>query len=145
MRRRHVDSYFVFCTKKEAIPFICPFSFFLLQSPSQRHNNDKDERLSNNNIKISPMPTPCQPTPPASPQQATASRRLLQDILSKGGPYPMIAIPDKGYWVDGSDHDSQFDQRTTTQGSCRPKFETDDTAKCYRRFFVGRVSLFHNT
>lgn len=87
------------------------------------------------------MPTtPCQqPTPPASPQQATASRRLLQDILSKGGPpYPMIAIPDKGYWVDGSDHDSQYDQRT--QASCRPKFETDDTAKCYRRFFVGRVS-----
>lgn len=110
----------------------------MLQSPSQRQNEKDNDRLSNNNIKISPMPTPCQPIPPASPQQATASRHLLQNILSKVGPYPMIAIPDKGYWVDGSDHDSQFDQRT--QVSCRPKFETDDTAKCYRRFFVGRVS-----
>ncbi|KAK9737448.1 Rap/ran-GAP [Popillia japonica] len=109
-----------------------------LQTPSQRQN-DKEDRLSNNNIKISP--TPLQPTPPASPQQATASRRLLQDILSRPGPYPMIAIPPQGYWVDGTDHDCEYDHRgipILPHGTWRAKFETDDTAKCYRRFFVGR-------
>lgn len=53
----------------------------------------------------------------------------------------MIAIPDKGYWVDGMDHDCQYDNRgmpVLPHGTWRAKFETDDTAKCYRRFFVGR-------
>lgn len=121
----------------------------LFQTPSQRHSTDngKDDnnRLStNNNIKISPLPTPAQNTPPASPQQATASKRLLQETLSRPGPYPMIAIPDKGYWVDGTDHECHYDSRGTPvlpHGSWRAKFETDDTAKCYRRFFMGRVSF----
>lgn len=116
---------------------------FLFQSPSQRNNDKDNDRLSNNNIKIPPVATPSQTTPPASPQQATASRRLLQDTLSRGSPYPMIAIPDKGYWVDGTDHDCQYDNRgmlVMPLGTWRAKFETDDTAKCYRRFFVGRVS-----
>lgn len=55
----------------------------------------------------------------------------------------MIAIPPKGYWIDGTDHDEvQFDHRgvpVTPHGTWRAKFETDDTAKCYRRFFAGRV------
>lgn len=126
-------------------------SDFLLsfQTPTQRHNSDRDavnkeDRLSNNNIKISPIPTPGQTTPPSSPMQATASRRLLQETLNRPGPHPMIVIPDKGYWVDGTDHECQFDHRglpILPHGTWRAKFETDDTAKCYRRFFIGRVSL----
>lgn len=131
---------------KLVVLFLC---LFLLQTPSQRHSTDngKDDnnRLStNNNIKISPLPTPAQNTPPASPQQATASKRLLQETLSRPGPYPMIVIPDKGYWVDGTDHDCHYDSRgmpVLPHGSWRAKFETDDTAKCYRRFFMGRVSV----
>ncbi|XP_018564777.1 rap1 GTPase-activating protein 1 isoform X2 [Anoplophora glabripennis] len=116
--------------------------------PAQRQHSQtpekemKDDRLStNNNIKISPIPTPSLQTPPASPQQPNQSKRLLQEILSRPGPYPMIAVPQKGYWVDGTDHEEQFDHRgmpVVPHPSWRAKIETDDTAKCYRRFFVGR-------
>lgn len=130
------------------------YTYFLLQNtptPPQRQlshtlsdKDSKDDRLStNNNIKISPIPTPSLQTPPSSPQQPTHSKRLLQEILSRPGPYPMIAVPQKGYWVDGSDHDEQFDHRglpVIPHPTWRAKIETDDTAKCYRRFFVGRVS-----
>ncbi|XP_063917106.1 rap1 GTPase-activating protein 1 isoform X2 [Zophobas morio] len=106
----------------------------------------RDEcRLStNNNVKISPMGgcTPSQHnTPPASPQQATQSRRLLQETLSGPAPYPMIAVPEKGYWVDGTDHEVSFDHRGApilSHQTWRAKIETDDTGKCYRRFYVGR-------
>lgn len=104
-----------------------------------------DRLQNNNNTKIT------QPTPPASPQQATASRRLLQDTLARGSPYPLIVTPvtnspdDRGYWIDGTDHDCSMDHRGNPilpHATWRAKIETDDTAKCYRRFFVGRVSKF---
>lgn len=70
------------------------------------------------------------------------SQRLLEDVLSKSGPYPMIVLPlNGGYWVDGTDHECAFDSRgnpVLPQAAWRGKFETDDTAKCYRRFYVGR-------
>ncbi|XP_031353612.1 uncharacterized protein LOC116178291 [Photinus pyralis] len=121
-----------------------------LQPTTQRHNdkdNNKDDRLSNNNIKISPIATPSQQTPPASPQQAIASKRLLQDTLARSSPYPMIVIPDKGYWIDGTDHECHYDHRgqpVIPHGTWRAKIETDDTAKCYRRFFVGRYSVWQS-
>ncbi|CAG9864973.1 unnamed protein product [Phyllotreta striolata] len=109
---------------------------------SQPAESQKDDRLyANNNIKISPIATPAGQTPPSSPHQPTQSQRLLQEVLSRPGPYPMIAVPPKGYWVDGSDHDERFDHRGSPivpHPNWRAKIETDDTAKCYRRFFVGR-------
>lgn len=73
------------------------------------------------------------------------SQRLLEDTLSKEGPYQMIVLPvNGGYWIDGTDHECSFDSRgnpVLPQTAWRGKFETDDTAKCYRRFFVGRVSF----
>ncbi|XP_057662198.1 rap1 GTPase-activating protein 1 isoform X2 [Diorhabda carinulata] len=121
-------------------------AYFNQPPPASRQNSQvsetKDDRLStNNNIKISPIPTPALQTPPASPQQPTHSKRLLQEVLSRPGPYPMIAIPSKGYWVDGTDHEELFDHRgmpVVPHPNWRAKIETDDTAKCYRRFFVGR-------
>ncbi|XP_017786347.1 PREDICTED: rap1 GTPase-activating protein 1 isoform X3 [Nicrophorus vespilloides] len=96
---------------------------------------------SNNNIKIS-SGSPCQPTPPNSPQQATsASRRHLQEALTRPAPYPMILCPDNGYWIDGTEHDCTFDIRGSPilpHGTWRPKIDTDDTAKCYKRFFLGK-------
>lgn len=71
----------------------------------------------------------------------TASQRLLQDALDKNGPYPMIVKPSNGYWVDGTDHECAFDARgnpVLPHNAWRSKFETDDTAKCYRRFFINR-------
>lgn len=134
----------------------CVLPPYFNQAPpalSQRQNStdkdSKDDRLStNNNVKIPPLqassPTATQnaTTPPASPQQPPQSRRLLQEILSRSsGPYPMIAVPQKGYWIDGTDHDQQYDHRglpIVPPVTWKAKIETDDTAKCYRRFFVGR-------
>lgn len=67
---------------------------------------------------------------------------MLEDVLAKAGPYPMIVLPiTGGYWVDGTDHECAFDSRgnpVLPNSAWRGKFETDDTAKCYRRFFIGR-------
>ncbi|XP_030745428.1 rap1 GTPase-activating protein 1 isoform X2 [Sitophilus oryzae] len=112
----------------------------------KEHLEGKDElRFNhNNNVKISPAGSPYPlvgSTPPLSPQQPPQARRLLQETLAKPGPYPMIAGPPKGYWVDGTDHEEQFDHRglpIIPHQTWRAKIETDDTAKYYRRFFVGR-------
>lgn len=71
-----------------------------------------------------------------------ASQRLLEEALSKSGPYPMIVLPaNGGYWVDGTDHECAFDSRgnpVLPSNAWKSRFETDDTAKCYRRFFMAR-------
>lgn len=78
-------------------------------------------------------------TPPCA-----GSQRLLEETLQKSAPYPMIVLPPGGgYWLDGQDHECPFDTRGNPilpHTTWHPKFETDDTAKCYRRFFIGRVS-----
>lgn len=71
-----------------------------------------------------------------------ASQRLLEETLAKSSPYPMIVLPySGGYWVDGTDHECAFDVQGNAvlpQNAWRGKFETDDTAKCYRRFYLNR-------
>jgi hypothetical protein len=55
----------------------------------------------------------------------------------------IVLPPGGGYWLDGQDHECPFDTRGNPilpHTTWHAKFETDDTAKCYRRFFVGRVS-----
>lgn len=65
-------------------------------------------------------------------------QRLLEDHLSNPAPYPMIVIPNNGgYWVDGTDHDDDIPTHNTTTWRVG-KIESDDTAKCYRRFFLAR-------
>ncbi|XP_019881335.1 rap1 GTPase-activating protein 1 isoform X3 [Aethina tumida] len=141
----------------------CVLPAYFNQPPQLRPNSQsgkdpmKEDRLStNNNIKISPVTPPAQNTPPASPHQPPESRRLLQETLSKPGPYPMICVPHddgpaeakeslgggkgKRYWVDGTNHEVEYDHRglPVVIHQWRAKIESDDTAKCYRRFFVGR-------
>lgn len=115
-------------------------TIFLLQTSRDPTNNNKTPTPT-----ITPTPSPSQPTPPASPGQPPQSRRLLQDTLARQGPYPLIVTPGRGYWVDGTDHECSYDHRGNAvlpHGAWRAKIETDDTAKCYRRFFVGRVSVY---
>ncbi|XP_055375677.1 rap1 GTPase-activating protein 1-like isoform X2 [Condylostylus longicornis] len=72
----------------------------------------------------------------------SASQRLLEETLSQSGPHPMIVLPrNGGYWVDGTDHECAFDSHgnpVLPLPAWRAKFETDDTAKCYRRFYMTR-------
>lgn len=71
------------------------------------------------------------------------SKELLEETLRGPLPYPMIVTPPSGaYWTDGYENDSRH--QGSNQGPTAPwrsKIECDDTAKCYRRFFLGRVSL----
>lgn len=54
----------------------------------------------------------------------------------------MIVLPVAGgYWADGAEHEGA--PALPPRAQWRAKFETDDTAKCYRRFFVGRVSTIY--
>uniref|UniRef100_A0A182KE19 Rap-GAP domain-containing protein n=1 Tax=Anopheles christyi TaxID=43041 RepID=A0A182KE19_9DIPT len=65
-------------------------------------------------------------------------QRLLEDALGKPAPHPMIVVPNSGgYWVDGTDHDASYEVPAHTTWRVG-KIESDDTAKCYRRFFIAR-------
>ncbi|XP_039289519.1 rap1 GTPase-activating protein 1 [Nilaparvata lugens] len=66
------------------------------------------------------------------------SQELLEETLRGAGPYPMIVLPPRGgYWVEDNDPPPTSQQ----PHQWRAKIETDDTAKCYRRFFLGREHL----
>lgn len=63
-----------------------------------------------------------------------------------GTPPTVVLPPGGGYWADGvddnpSDEDNEPRPQpgTPQQVSRRPNIDTDDTAKYYRRFFVGKV------
>lgn len=72
------------------------------------------------------------------------SQRALEDILIRPGPYPMIVSPPTGYWIDGAVSQTNAEDEisgaalpgTPTTGHWRGRFETDEVAKCYRRFFI---------
>ncbi|XP_050665713.1 rap1 GTPase-activating protein 1-like isoform X2 [Leptidea sinapis] len=96
--------------------------------------------------------------PPPSPGAAAvqrrvaaacqASRRLLEDILAKPGTPPTLVLPPSGgYWADGLDDHPDEDGEprgqpgTPRQCSRRHNIDTDDTAKYYRRFFLGKEHI----
>ncbi|KAG8298253.1 Rap1 GTPase-activating protein 1 [Homalodisca vitripennis] len=72
------------------------------------------------------------------PASSSCSQELLEETLRGTAPYPMVVLPPGGgYWVDG--HEPASASLAAPPHSWRTKFETDDTAKCYRRFFLGRL------
>uniref|UniRef100_A0A1B6LDX8 Rap-GAP domain-containing protein n=1 Tax=Graphocephala atropunctata TaxID=36148 RepID=A0A1B6LDX8_9HEMI len=74
------------------------------------------------------------------PASSSCSQELLEETLRGSAPYPMVVLPPGGgYWVDG--HEPSSASLAAPSHSWRTKFETDDTAKCYRRFFLGREHL----
>ncbi|XP_021190162.1 rap1 GTPase-activating protein 1 isoform X5 [Helicoverpa armigera] len=97
--------------------------------------------------------------PPPSPGAAAAqrkvaaaclaSRRLLEDTLAKNGTPPTIVLPPVGYWVDGmedtppegEDAEPRAQPGTPRQAARRHNIDTDDTAKYYRRFFLGKEHI----
>ncbi|XP_026678867.1 rap1 GTPase-activating protein 1 isoform X2 [Diaphorina citri] len=70
------------------------------------------------------------------------SKELLEETLRGSLPYPMIVTPPSGgYWLDGYENESRQNSNSHQHGPTAPwrsKIECDDTAKCYRRFFLGR-------
>lgn len=80
------------------------------------------------------------PTPEAA---GNGSRELLEETLKGPKPYPNIVLPTGGgFWIDGQDQ-NEYEPAATSGGTCtwNNKIETDDTAKAYRRYYMGRVSV----
>ncbi|XP_016023968.2 rap1 GTPase-activating protein 1 isoform X2 [Drosophila simulans] len=94
---------------------------------SNGHHYQSQSSVSSNSSIVSAIP---------------ASQRLLEEALAKPAPYPMILLPlHGGYWMDGTEHECGYDARGNPllpQTTWMAKFETDDTAKCYRRFYAAR-------
>ncbi|KAH8412134.1 hypothetical protein KR009_000018 [Drosophila setifemur] len=94
---------------------------------SNGHHYQSQSSVSSNSSIVSAIP---------------ASQRLLEEALAKSAPYPMIMLPlHGGYWMDGTEHECGYDARGNPllpQTTWMAKFETDDTAKCYRRFYAAR-------
>ena len=69
-------------------------------------------------------------------------------ILKGPGPYPTVVLPkDGGYWLDGQGDESLLDNCTAPSMHLpnmsnlqnKNKMEVDETAKLYRRHFLGKV------
>lgn len=71
-----------------------------------------------------------------SSKDREGSQALLEDTLRGPTPYPMVVLPvGGGYWLDCQE---KPDSTCPSSPTWRPKIETDDTAKCYRKYFLGR-------
>ena len=90
------------------------------------------------------------PTPSPSPVgDAPLGRALMEQAIqqaSSGSQKPPLVVTPPGYWVDGTDHRHALNSTgralLPAQPAWQPRIDQDDTAKCYRRFFVGRVRKY---
>ena len=108
-----------------------------------------------------PQPQPQRRQSPPPPE----SRELLQEVIAAGAPFPMIVLPRRGgFWLDppseeeeeeegggggngGEDGASSGgDASAAGAESPSPKFEMDETARCFRAHFLGYEHYnFHGT
>ncbi len=107
-------------------------------------------------------------TQPPQPQRRQSppppeSRELLQEVIAAGAPFPMIVLPRRGgFWLDppseeeeeGGGGDNGGEDGASSGGdasaagaeSPSPKFEMDETARCFRAHFLGYEHYnFHGT
>ncbi|XP_063605655.1 rap1 GTPase-activating protein 1-like isoform X3 [Penaeus indicus] len=64
----------------------------------------------------------------------TSSRHRLEEVLAQEPPYPQVVLPATGGYWDESSTDMDHQYASTNSNN---KFETDETARYYRRFFMG--------
>ncbi|XP_025602642.2 rap1 GTPase-activating protein 1 isoform X2 [Athalia rosae] len=91
---------------------------------------------------------PLTPTPSPSPvADAPIGKALMEAALLQAEtiPPPLVVTP-PGYWVDGTDHQHTLDSSGRAllpahPASQLPTIDQDDTAKYYRRFYVGREHM----
>ncbi|XP_071445096.1 rap1 GTPase-activating protein 1-like isoform X2 [Hetaerina americana] len=106
-------------------------------------NRDESKTPATTAASAANRGTPPPPPRSATPECPAASQRLLEEALAKAGgpPYPMVILPPGGgYWADGGTHSSTSgdDEASSLCPVSRPKFETDDTARVYRKSFLGK-------
>ncbi|XP_035705517.1 rap1 GTPase-activating protein 1 isoform X3 [Folsomia candida] len=72
------------------------------------------------------------------------SKELLEEVLSRPGPYPMVVLPRRGgYWVEGAGSESppefsSLSNNCNTGTMPKPKIDQDETALAYRKYFLGK-------
>jgi hypothetical protein len=130
---------------RAAVPLVLQLSTSLI-ALSFRLQTSRDERAASN---TSPNSQPSgTPTPVPSPVgEAPLGRALMEAAIQQSAVTaltpPMVVTP-PGYWCDGTEHRHNLDSAgralLPAQPAWQPRIDQDDTAKCYRRFFVGRVS-----
>ncbi|XP_012281715.1 rap1 GTPase-activating protein 1 isoform X2 [Orussus abietinus] len=119
---------------------------------SQGSRDDRTSSVSGGQHPPSPVSSSATTTtsPSVSPSPAgdmplgrvLMEAALQQAAASSGSHHPPLAVTPPGYWLDGTDHRHALDLAgralLSTQPAWQPRIDQDDTAKCYRRFFVGR-------
>ncbi|XP_054004566.1 rap1 GTPase-activating protein 1 isoform X2 [Hylaeus anthracinus] len=112
----------------------CVLPPYFSQTP--REDRAASSPGNQNNHTPSPSPSPVGDAP--------VGRALMEAALQQatsGSQPPLVVIP-PGYWIDGTDHRHPLDSTgralLPAQPAWQPRIDQDDTAKCYRRFFVGR-------
>jgi len=118
----------------------------LHRAPSIPLQTPRDDRTTS-----SPSGAPSNHTPALSPSpvgDAPLGKALMEAALQQQtatGVQPPLVVTPSGYWVDGTDHRHTLDSAgralLPAQPAWQPRIDQDDTAKCYRRFFVGRVTI----
>ncbi|XP_011705662.1 PREDICTED: rap1 GTPase-activating protein 1-like [Wasmannia auropunctata] len=111
--------------------------------PSYFSQTPRDDRTTS-----SPGGAPSNHTSALSPSpvgDAPLGRALMEAALQQQaatGVQPPLVVTPSGYWIDGTDHRHTLDSAgralLPAQPAWQPRIDQDDTAKCYRRFFVGR-------
>lgn len=81
-----------------------------------------------------------------TPHIDTQYVNIIVTFIFSGTPPTIVQPPNGGYWVDGVEENSSDEESesrpqpgTPRQNSRRHNIDTDDTAKYYRRFFLGKV------
>lgn len=105
----------------------------------------RDERTNTSpSSQASGTPTPVPSPVGEAPMGRSLMESALQQAAATAVPPPMVVTP-AGYWLDGTEHRHTLDSAgralLPAQPAWQPRIDQDDTAKCYRRFFVGRVSF----
>ncbi|XP_015434260.1 PREDICTED: rap1 GTPase-activating protein 1-like [Dufourea novaeangliae] len=110
---------------------------------SQTSREERPASTPESQNSHTPLPSP------SAVGDAPVGRALMETALRQAtsGSQPPLVVTPPGYWIDGTDHlhalDSVGRALLPAQPAWQPRIDQDDTAKCYRRFFVGRehVSL----
>lgn len=107
-------------------------------SASQRLLEETLSRPSPYPMIVLPPETASTTTSTTTSSSSASSSPALGSSVTSGG----VGGEGRGYWVDGAEHECAYDtlgNPVLPHGDWRAhKFETDETARCYRRFFVGR-------
>ncbi|XP_011873671.1 PREDICTED: rap1 GTPase-activating protein 1-like isoform X2 [Vollenhovia emeryi] len=114
----------------------CVLPSYFSQTPrDDRTTSSPGGTAGNHTSALSPSPVGDAPLGRALMEAA------LQQHAATGVQPPLVVTP-PGYWVDGTDHRHTLDSAgralLPAQPAWQPRIDQDDTAKCYRRFFVGR-------